>query len=201
MKYIIFLTLVLIIQTSMAQSADLNAQTKTKKKMNLVWDGSTESRIYKSFVGMPEVVQVRLGRAASDGEILVKEQGSTLEVQNKSNAGAWGTVQVYKDVSTTTAIEASTVLSSIGEVFNCGMVQIIIDIKNSTAKTELFLDSVSIGEIKENGRFYYATKGICKNKTVELEGTLKNCKDFSDSFKASKNPEEYKKPIVLSCSK
>lgn len=167
---------------------------------NLVWSGETNNPTYRALKKRNIALKVRNNDFAQANEVLVRSTSfdGLVEIKNRKS-NSWVQMKVPSEAMGQVDIENFSVRAF--EVSNCDEVKTIIDLKESTPKTEIHFNSKPIGKVKDNGRFYYESGAVCRNDNIELLGTLKSCKDFADVFKAENNPHKYEGKAIPICGK
>jgi hypothetical protein len=173
-------------------------QTET---LGLVWTGSTENPTYQALANKEMGIKVRAGGDAHVNEVQIRAATNMNFVEVRHlRSNEWITMKIPRIVSLG-SVDANRLVRGVLQFSNCDQVKTILDLNNSTPKTEMYFNSKPIGPVKEDGRFYYESLGVCRGSSIELIGTLPACKDFMDAFNAANNPQTYKGNAVPDCSK
>lgn len=174
---------------------------ESKDALGLVWSGPTEHESYRALAKESGGVKFRTGTKANSNEIQVRAMGNLnyIEVFSKRSHN-WVQLKIPKNANVG-SVDTARLVQLAFFISNCDQVKTIIELEGSTPKTEMHFNSKPIGPVKDNGRFYYESEGVCRDSTVELLGTLQNCKDSINSFNAENNPQVYKGKAVPDCSK
>lgn len=85
--------------------------------------------------------------------------------------------------------------------FNCSLVTLDIELKNSKYDSSVYLNSEKIGVITSDGRLTYRTQGLCRNSENLVEGTYPKCDDDSFLFVAKENNQKAEGSLVPKCHK